>query len=413
MQRRTFRIPMGLNTYCLRALRWNDAQLLDYCAHLNSTLFSFRIRSTQRHWTPPTGARSANRRSGWDCIWKPAGAAFSPRPPMPSAPPSTTSSTTSKRAKAMGSPIVRCIIASDRAALPPGPIEQHIETMVKLLKAVRSQVMDAGLKIAIEIHKDLQAWEHRMLIEAAGKDFVGTYLDTGNPVFVMEDPLTTIEELGRYALTVHLRDSVVYETPRGIAVQWVPLGEGTVDFKQVMAKVREHCPPVYVYIKPITGRPPQVLPIYDREFWKMYPEGARRRISRASWRSRRKASPTAATWSWRISPAAPLPPHVRRGHQIPAARAHGAQHRLRQKVIGPWRTMETMKPALLVTIACAALSLSAATPSQPDFSKTEAFIPMRDGVKLYTVIYAPKNAPERLPFLITRTPYGVRDPAGF
>jgi hypothetical protein len=172
----------------------------------------------------------------------------------------------------MGSPILRCVIASERAALPPGPIEQHIATMVRLLKAVRSQVMDAGLKIAIEIHKDLQAWEQRMLIEEAGKEFVGAYLDTGNPVFVMEDPITTIEELGRYALTVHLRDSVVYEHKRGIAVQWVPLGEGTVDFKQVIAKVREHCPPVYVYIKPITGRPPQILPIYEQDRWKLYPK---------------------------------------------------------------------------------------------------------------------------------------------
>ena len=40
MERRTFlksidgRIPMGLNTYCLRAMRWPDAQLLDYCGRL-------------------------------------------------------------------------------------------------------------------------------------------------------------------------------------------------------------------------------------------------------------------------------------------------------------------------------------------------------------------------------------------
>ena len=26
------RIPIGLNTYCLRAMKWNDAQLLDYTA---------------------------------------------------------------------------------------------------------------------------------------------------------------------------------------------------------------------------------------------------------------------------------------------------------------------------------------------------------------------------------------------
>ena len=25
-------IPLGINTYCLRSLRWTDAQLLDYCA---------------------------------------------------------------------------------------------------------------------------------------------------------------------------------------------------------------------------------------------------------------------------------------------------------------------------------------------------------------------------------------------
>jgi hypothetical protein len=27
--------PLGINTYCLRALRWNDARLLDYAAALN------------------------------------------------------------------------------------------------------------------------------------------------------------------------------------------------------------------------------------------------------------------------------------------------------------------------------------------------------------------------------------------
>ena len=39
--------------------------------------------------------------------------------------------------------------------------------------------MDAGVKIAIENHKELQAWETRQVIETAGKEFVGSYLDTG------------------------------------------------------------------------------------------------------------------------------------------------------------------------------------------------------------------------------------------
>ena len=47
------------------------------------------------------------------------------------------------------------------------------------------------------------------------------------------------------------------------------------------------------------------------------------------------------------------------------------------------------------------------------FVKTDAMIPMRDGVKLHAEIYspkgAPKNAAEKLPFFITRTPYGLSD----
>jgi hypothetical protein len=186
-----------------------------------------------------------------------------------------------ERASAMGSPIVRALLASDRYSMPQGPVEKHIETTVGILREVRTQAMDAGVKIAIENHKELQAWETRQLIEAAGKDIVGSYLDTGNPVFVAEDPLTTVEELGPYAVTFHLRDSVVYEHPEGVAVQWVPLGEGTVDFKSLVARASEILPPVAIYCKPITARPPVVLPVYSDEFWmKWFPRGRSRDIAR-------------------------------------------------------------------------------------------------------------------------------------
>jgi hypothetical protein len=61
---------------------------------------------------------------------------------------------------------------------------------------------------------------------------------------------------------------VVYEARGGIAVQWVPLGEGVVDFKRILARARELCPQVHVYIKPITGRPPVVMRYLDADFMK-------------------------------------------------------------------------------------------------------------------------------------------------
>src|SRR6202158_1464596 len=43
------------------------------------------------------------------------------------------------------------------------------------------------------------------------------------------------------------------------------------------------------------------------------------------------------------------------------------------------------------------------------FDKTEVMIEARDGVKLRTEIYAPKDAKEPLPIVLERTPYGTND----
>ena len=43
----------------------------------------------------------------------------------------------------------------------------------------------------------------------------------------------------------------------------------------------------------------------------------------------------------------------------------------------------------------------------PQFDETEVMIPMRDGVKLHTTIFAPKGNTEKLPIMFTRTPYGI------
>jgi 3-oxoisoapionate decarboxylase len=262
--------PIGLNTYCLRAMRWPDKKLLEYTAGLKLDAVFL-----QDSLDP-----GANDPSHWKDVKDQAAAlnlhletgtgASLPRTPERFDASVKLLSDAIKRASGMGSKLVRTLIASDRAALPPGPVEQHIETMIKLFRTVGSQARDAGVKFALENHKDLMCWQTRQVIEGAGKDIAGSYLDTGNPVFVMEDPMETVETLGPLAVTFHLRDSVVYETRRGIAVQWVPLGEGVVDFKKIVARAQQIMPPVYIYIKPITGRPPAILPTLEADFWKAW-----------------------------------------------------------------------------------------------------------------------------------------------
>jgi hypothetical protein len=150
------------------------------------------------------------------------------------------------------------------------PLDELMDALVKNFKSVRSKALDLGVKIAIENHKDLQAWQVKQVIEEAGSDFVGSNLDFGNPTYVMENPSTTLEVLGPYAVTTHVRDTAVYEDRRGAAVQWTALGDGSVDFKAIVARYQQLCPNASFQLEIITGRPPQILPYLDPEFWKTF-----------------------------------------------------------------------------------------------------------------------------------------------
>ena len=41
------------------------------------------------------------------------------------------------------------------------------------------------------------------------------------------------------------------------------------------------------------------------------------------------------------------------------------------------------------------------------YVKQEVMIPMRDGTRLFTIIYAPRDTSRRYPFMLTRTAYGI------
>ncbi len=67
---------------------------------------------------------------------------------------------------------------------------------------------------------------------------------------------------------------------------------------------------------------------------------------------------------------------------------------------------------LLWTPLLSAESRAAKADSPADFirsnyTKSELMIPMRDGVKLFTAVYAPKDSSRHYPILMERTPYSV------
>lgn len=266
-------VKFGIDLFSLRSQGWTPFQHLDYCSKLGAKVVHFsEIRFLggleKSHLEK---VREHAQRVGIEveigmlsvC---PTAVRFDPK--QGTAVEQLTNMI--EASKVVGANIVRCVLGDWRDRASETPLEQHIENTVKTLKAVRTRALDAGKKIAIENHGgDLQARELKMLLEAAGTDFTGACIDSGNPTWAIEDPHLTLETLAPYILTSHVRDSAVWRTPEGSAMQWTKMGEGNVDIAGWIKKYGQLCPGKAMSLEIIvTGTRP--FPYLQKEFWKAF-----------------------------------------------------------------------------------------------------------------------------------------------
>ena len=265
-------VKLGIDLFSLRSQNWTPFQLLDYSAAQKAKVVHFsEIRFIGS--LEPDNLRAVRRHAEGLGIQVEIGMkSICPTSKMFDAKAGTAEEQIARMldaAKLVGSPIVRAVLGSSEDR-KPGPIEMHIESMVKVLRNVRARVQDANLKIAIENHSgDMQGHQLKHLIEAAGPDFVGACLDSGNPAWTLEDPHVTLDALHPYVLTSHVRDSAVWRVPEGLAVAWVRMGEGNVDIDGYCRKYAALCPGRALSLESIvTG--PRVFATRDPKFWDAY-----------------------------------------------------------------------------------------------------------------------------------------------
>ena len=265
-------VRLGIDLFSIRSQGWSAFEYLDYCAKWKARVVHFseirflgslepdHLRQVRAHAEKlgievEIGMRSI-------C---PSSKMFDPKQ-------GTAEEQITRMIEAahiIGSPIVRAVLGSMDDRRPDG-IEPHIEDTVRVLRAVRSRVLDKGLKIAIENHAgDMQARELKVLVEEAGRDFVGVCLDSGNPLWTIEDPHLTIETLHPYVLTSHVRDSAVWRVKEGAAVSWVRMGEGNVGIDDYVRKYREWCPGRALSLEVIVT-PPRIFAFEEPAFWDGY-----------------------------------------------------------------------------------------------------------------------------------------------
>ena len=265
-------VRLGIDLFSIRDGQWTPFEYLDYCAKHGAEVVHFsevrfigglepdHLRKVRAH----AERLNIQLEIGMKSIC-PSSKMFNPKE-------GTAEEQVTRMiqaAKIVGSPIVRSVLGSmdDRS---PVPITKHIEDMVVVLRNVRSRALDAGIKIAIENHAgDMQARELKMLVEEAGKDFVGVCLDSGNPMWTIEDPHLTLETLHPYVLTSHVRDTAVWSVPEGAAVQWVRMGDGNIGIDDYVRKYMEWCPGRALSLEIIVTEP-RIFAYHNPKFWDRY-----------------------------------------------------------------------------------------------------------------------------------------------
>ncbi len=277
------KVRLGIDNFAVRAMGWKAPQLIEYAASLKvDTLFITDLDAFDSLDTKPlTEIRKQAADAGLEILlgtWS-------------ICPTSTTFRNNRgtaeehlrlglRAAKDLGSPVLRVILGNGSDRSTPGGIEARIADTATTCKACRNEAMDLGVKIAVENHAgDMQSRELVSLIEQAGKDFVGANMDSGNAVWTLEDPLTNLENLAPYVLTTSLRDSAIWESSKGVTVQWTAMGDGNVDFATYFKRFAELCPQVAVNIETISGFNREI-PYLEESYWKVWPSARAKDLAR-------------------------------------------------------------------------------------------------------------------------------------
>ena len=276
-------IPLGFDNFAVRAMKWNARQLVDHAEtlrcdslfitdfgpfegkHDDASLGELRRYAADRGVKLVLGSwsicpTSKSFKKDWGTAEEHLALGI-------------------RMAKALGSPAFRVVLGNQEDRKTEGGIAARIADTVAVLQKARPLAEDAAVTMAVENHAgDMTSRELAALVAAAGGGVVGVNFDSGNACWTLEDPVRALENLAPHVATTSLRDTMVWNTPEagdtpgGVTCQWTAMGEGCTDLGGFFDLFEKACPGVAVHIETISGfaRP---FPLYDREFWKLFPDG--------------------------------------------------------------------------------------------------------------------------------------------
>jgi sugar phosphate isomerase/epimerase len=135
------------------------------------------------------------------------------------------------------------------------------------------------MPLAVENHKDQRDADRIALFEHISSEFVGACVDTGNSFALLEDPIGTVRAFAPWAHSVHLKDQALQLYDEGFLLADIPLGQGGLDLKSMVAILKKAKPKVHFNLELIT-RDPLKVPCLTEQYWATLPNLPARDLAR-------------------------------------------------------------------------------------------------------------------------------------
>lgn len=134
--------------------------------------------------------------------------------------------------------------------------------------------------LGIENHKDWTVEEMVPLLNQYSSEYLGACIDFGNNLSLLDDAMEVIEGLAPFVINTHIKDMAVEEYEDGFLLAEVPLGQGILDLKRVVALLQKRRPPVKFSLDMLT-RDPLKIPCLTDKYWATFPQRNGRYLARA------------------------------------------------------------------------------------------------------------------------------------
>ena len=150
-------------------------------------------------------------------------------------------------------------------------MRDYIEALVRPFKEVMPLAEEYGIPVGIENHQDLSSWELLSLCEKVGSPQLGVTMDVGNAFAVGEHPLSFAERILPILKHVHIKDYTVHPTPSGYRLKRCAIGDGVVDWPEIIALFDREVPHIQGCIE-LGASAARHIRLLEEDWWATFPE---------------------------------------------------------------------------------------------------------------------------------------------